>query len=175
MRNILDFGVERRCNRWRDEYQFEQSSIDKAAHANSDDQVFANWGRIQQAEGTDYAMLLGESSQLDSSAECATDLSDEVLEEFQGFVDKISGDVAYVTLRTIAGEILWSEFPVSELAARGIRERRRFKCWTVRLNSEVRLKLEAIPDAPFSAEDEHRLEERLRRDLGDDDAPQNDA
>ena len=40
----------------------------------------------------------------------------------------------------------------AELRARGIHERRRFKCWTIDVGSHVEFKLEPIPDQEVSEE-----------------------
>src|SRR5947209_3461046 len=69
-----------------------------------------------------------------------------VLEEFVGFVDQIDGDVAYVTLTPETGEKLYGEYPAAELKARGIHERRRFRCRTIDAGTRVEFDLEPIPD-----------------------------
>jgi hypothetical protein len=96
------------------------------------------------------------------------------LEEFLGFVDQIDGDVAYVTLTPATGEKLYGEYPAAELKARGIHERRRFRCWTIEAGTRVEFDLEPIPDCEVSAERERAIEENLRALLGDDDGPQDD-
>jgi hypothetical protein len=139
--------------------------------------LLSTWGRIQRQEEVDYAKFL-QFTDLPPAAtafgEGGYEFSGDILEAFDGFVDKIDGEIAYVTLKTGSGELLWIECPVTQLQNAGIRERRRFKCWTVTDGSEVRLEMCRIPDALFTADDERRLEQRLRRQLGDDDAPQND-
>jgi hypothetical protein len=103
-----------------------------------------------------------------------TRVTGNVLEEFEGFVDKFDGEVAHVTLKTSSGETFYGEYPAAELKAQGIRERRRFKCWTVEMGPRVEFVMEPIPDQQLSEERERQLDEWLRKSLGDDDAPQND-
>jgi hypothetical protein len=103
-----------------------------------------------------------------------TRISGNVLEEFEGFVDQWDGDVAHVTLKTQSGETFYGKYPAAELKAQGIRERRRFKCWTVEVGSGVEFVMEPIPDRELSEERERQIDEWLRKSLGDDDAPQND-
>lgn len=92
-----------------------------------------------------------------------------ILEEFEGFVDKIDGDVAHVTLTALSGEKLYGEYPVAELNAHGIRERRRFKCRTVEVGTSVEFVIEPIPDRELSEERERQIDAWLRESLGDDD------
>jgi hypothetical protein len=91
---------------------------------------------------------------------------DFILEEFEGFVDQIDGDVAHVTLKTRAGEVLYGEYPAAEFRARGIHERRRFKCRTIDGGLNVEIDLEAIPDREVSEERERAIEEELQELLG---------
>ncbi len=52
-----------------------------------------------------------------------------VLESFDGWVDSIDGDTAFVTLESRAnGDILQGEYSASELLAKGIGEQCRFLC-----------------------------------------------
>src|SRR5262249_46305529 len=48
------------------------------------------------------------------------------LEQFRGFVERIDGDRAYVTLVNDRGDQLGGPYPLAELAAKGIGERDRF-------------------------------------------------
>jgi hypothetical protein len=96
------------------------------------------------------------------------------LEEFVGFVDQIDGDMAYVTLTSQTGETLYGEYPASELKARGIHERRRFKCRTIDAGSHVEFDLEPIPDREVSEERERAIRDDIRKSLGDNDGPQDD-
>lgn len=95
-----------------------------------------------------------------------------VLEEFEGFVDQIDGEVAYITLTPTSGEPLYGEYPAAELRAKGIHERRRFKCRTIEAGRHISFEVEPIPDLEVSKERERAIEEELRKLLGDDDGTQ---
>jgi hypothetical protein len=99
----------------------------------------------------------------------------EIIEEFLGFVDKIDGDVAYITLTSIAtGEKFFCEYSDKELTQE-FREHRQFKCRTVEVGpTTVEIEFEAIPDQEITPEREQEIDEWLNRTLGDDDEPQND-
>lgn len=92
-----------------------------------------------------------------------------VLEEFEGFVDQIDDDTAYVTLKSEHGEILYGEYSADELSAKGITERRRFRCKTIEEDGEVRVVFEAIPDVPVSKEEEDAIDQRIDELVADDD------
>lgn len=84
-----------------------------------------------------------------------------VLEEFEGFVDRFDADIAHVTLKTMSGETFYGEYPAAELKAMGIGERRRFKCWTVEHGSSVNFVMEPIPDAAISDYRERQIDQWL--------------
>lgn len=90
-----------------------------------------------------------------------------VLDEFEGFVDKIESEVAHVTLKA-GDETYWAEIPMSHLNAAGILERRRFKLRIVEVdNNDVTMELESIPDIEIGEEEERRITEEIERLLGD--------
>lgn len=95
-------------------------------------------------------------------------LGGKILEEFQGFVDRFDGEIAHVTLTAASGETLHGEYPVAQLAARGIGERRRFRCWTVEVGSAVEFILLPIADRELSEERERQIDDWLAKSLGDD-------
>jgi len=133
----------------------------------------SSWGRVQQKEEMEYEPIVELVTLLRLRSKMAR-ASGKVLEEFEGFVDKFDSDVAHVTLKTQSGETFYGEYPAAELKAQGIREGRRFKCWTIEVGPSVEFVMEPIPDREFSEERERQLDEWLRKSLGDDDAPQND-
>ena len=92
-----------------------------------------------------------------------------VLEEFTGVLERIDGDVAHVTLTSkTTGEILWGEYPATELADLGIREGRRFQLRTVQVDIRtIRIEMEAIPDKEISPERKQEIYEEIDRLLGD--------
>jgi hypothetical protein len=138
------------------------------------DRLQLTWGRVQQKEEMEYEPLVEWVTVLRQLRSRLTRISGNVLEEFEGFVDQWDGDVAHVTLKTQSGETFYGKYPAAELKAQGIRERRRFKCWTVEVGSGVEFVMEPIPDRELSEERERQIDEWLRKSLGDDDAPQND-
>lgn len=92
----------------------------------------------------------------------------EIIEEFDGIVDCIDGDVAYVTLTAKeTGEILLGEYPAAKLAELGINERRRFKCNTVARGECVEIEMLPVPDREISAEEELKIRENIRELLGE--------
>jgi hypothetical protein len=131
-------------------------------------------GSFQQKEEMEYELIVELVTFLRRLRSRMTRISGTVLEEFEGFVDKFDGGVAHVTLKTESGETFYGEYPAAELKAQGIRERRRFKCWTVEVGPSVEFVMEPIPDREISEERERQIDEWLRESLGDDDAPQND-
>ncbi len=92
-----------------------------------------------------------------------------ILESFEGFVTEVDGAIAYVTLESPDGEVLYGQYQASELFARGIRERRRFRCRTVKTATGVRVELEALPEEEISERLEQEIWDRIARSLGDDD------
>lgn len=78
-----------------------------------------------------------------------------VLERFDGFVDCIDCGRAFVTLRSKHGDELIGEYPAVELERLGIRERRRFICETVRVQTgEIEIWLTKIPDVEMTDAEE---------------------
>jgi hypothetical protein len=146
----------------------------EAMQAQVRDRFQETWGRVQQKGEMEYEPFVAFVAALKRlrarlSAETRT-----VLEEFVGFVDQIDADVAYITLKPQTGEALNGEYPAAELNAKGIYERRYFKCRTIEAGSHVEFDLEPIPDRELSEERERAIEDRLRKSLGDDDGPQDD-
>ncbi len=134
----------------------------------------STWGRVQQNEELEYEPIVELVTLLRRVRSRMTRVAGNVLEEFEGFLDKFDGDVAHVTLTTGSGETFYGEYPAAELKAHGVRERRRFKCWTVEVGPSVEFVMEPIPDRALSEDRERQLDEWLRQSLGDDNAPQND-
>jgi len=135
------------------------------------DRLQPTWGRIQQMGEKDYEGLMVAFKELRHTLPV---IPVTVLEEFVGFVEQIVGEVAYVTLTTNTGESLYGEYAASEMKAKGIMERRRFKCRTIDTGTHVKFDLEPIPDRHISEERERAILENLRNELGDNDGPQDD-
>ncbi len=128
----------------------------------------SNWGRVQQREEMEYEALVELAASLRKLESSGAKPRGKILEEFEGFLEKYDGNVAYVTLTTDAGETIHGEYPAPELKAEGVRERRRFKCWTVEAGSDVKFVVHPIPDVIVSEAEERQLDEWLRESLGDD-------
>lgn len=92
-----------------------------------------------------------------------------VLETFEGFVEQIVDDTAYVTLTSQYGDTLDGKYPARELETRGIHERRRFGCKVVECGDQIRVDLEAIPDIDLSEEQLRQIQRETDEMLGDDD------
>lgn len=93
---------------------------------------------------------------------------ENVMEEFEGFVDKFVGDVAHITIKTNSGDTFYGEWPTEELKSQGICERRRFKCWTVEISGTIIFMVKPIPDQEISEERERQIDEWLQKSLGQD-------
>lgn len=116
-----------------------------------------NPGRIQQLGTEEYLRLMyrlvkGLWVEIDEPQ-----VGYRVLELFDGFVDLIQGDVAFVTLKSQFGDILQGEYPTAELASRGIYEGRSFRCLTIESDGCVTARLESIPDVTISAAEQQAL------------------
>lgn len=102
-------------------------------------------------------------------------MSAEILEEFDGVLDRIIEDVAHVTLTSkLDGQVFWAEFTAQEMAEAGIREHRRFRCTIIRGANGPEAKLEMIPDKELTDADEARIRDEVNRLLGDDEGEQDD-
>ncbi len=147
----------------------------EAARTLSRDNLQPTWGRVQQLEEMEYDRLVNAvaDDKLRWLWSRMNTVAGNILEEFEGFVDKFDADVAHISLRTCSGEIFYGQYPTAELMAKGIQERRRFKCRTVEAGSHVKIDLEAIPDREVSEARELAIKERLRKLLGDDDDSEN--
>jgi type VI secretion system ImpB/VipA family protein len=76
-----------------------------------------------------------------------------VLETFDGFVDRIEGDTAFVTLQSRAnGDVEEGTYPASKLADVGIHEQSSFLFKTVSAGDAIRLVLEPAPPESLSDE-----------------------
>jgi len=91
--------------------------------------------------------------------------SEKILEEFEGFVDRFDGEIAHVTLK-MDEEIFIGEYSTKELKEKGIKEHRRFKCWTVEKENKVVLKFESIPDKIITEDREKEINEFIDKSIG---------
>jgi len=94
-------------------------------------------------------------------------------ERFEGFVERVEGEVAYVSLESERGERLQGPYPADELAARGVGERDRFRLTLTDEGESVRFDLQSIPrktvPAERQAEIQREIEQALSGFTGEDD------
>jgi len=86
-------------------------------------------------------------------------------EEFQGFVEKIEDDKAYVRLDTSRGERLCGPYPAEELASKGIGERDRFLLRAVEVGGAIRFDAELIPRKIITPERQRQIREEIEAGL----------
>ena len=93
-----------------------------------------------------------------------------ILEHFDGFVDNIDGDTAYVTLRSREhGDELSGQYSASLLKIKGIHEQNRFLCKTVRIGNSTRVDIETVPKMIVTKEQLQEIDDEINRMLPDDD------
>lgn len=86
-----------------------------------------------------------------------------VLESFDGYVDSIDGDNAYVTLESRNnGDVLYGEFPASELLGKNISEQSRFLCETVKTDNGSHIDFRAVPEIEVTDEEVRSIAEKMR-------------
>lgn len=95
-----------------------------------------------------------------------------VLESFDGYVDSIDGDTAYVTLVSRSnGDVLYGEYSAQELLSRGIQEQTRFLCETVKGGGAGRVHFAPLPKNQVTDEEARAIAEEMREAFpGDDDS-----
>jgi hypothetical protein len=73
-----------------------------------------------------YIEMVGRTS------ENTTIRSEKILEDFIGYIDRVDGDIAYITLRSKHNDdILYGEYSAIELAKKNIYEQDQFSCKTI--------------------------------------------
>jgi len=92
-------------------------------------------------------------------------LEPKICEEFQGFVEKIEGDKAYIRLDSQRGERLCGPYPADELTAVGIGERDRFLLKAVEVNGAIRFDAVLIPRKKISPERQRQIREEIEAGL----------
>lgn len=91
-----------------------------------------------------------------------------ILERFEGFVDQIDGDTAFVTLKSEFGDTLFGEYSAAKLANERIFEGRRFKCTTIDIGGKVIVRLESVPDVEITADRARAIRDAVELALGSD-------
>lgn len=145
--------------------------FDAVVQARQKSRFQATWGRVQQNEEIEYERILEPALERVQSQIVK---KENILETFNGFLEKFDGKTAYVRLTTESGEVLYGEYPAIELKTKGVREHRRFKCWTVDTGSGVEFVIKPIPDIELDENRQQEINELVQQSFGDDDAPQND-
>ena len=84
-------------------------------------------------------------------------------ERFEGFVERLEADAAYVSLASERGERLHGPYPADELTAKGVGERDRFWLTLTDLGDSVQFDIQLIPRKIVSAERQAEIIERSRR------------
>ena len=140
----------------------------RAARVSNKESVQPNIGRIQQKNALEYFNVIYAPIPYARIARPAGRPTErKVLERFQGFVEKVEGDWAHITLTTEKGEELAGTYPASELAAKGIHERDRFLLATVEQGESVLFDICLIPRRDVSPAEQRAIRETIARELGD--------
>ena len=92
-------------------------------------------------------------------------------ESFEGYVDQVDGDTAYVTLESREfGDVLHGEYSAALLLQKGIEEQTRFLCKTIKLGETTRIEFEALPDVEVTNEEVRAIADRIDRAFPRDDS-----
>ncbi len=86
-------------------------------------------------------------------------------ERFEGFVERLEGDVAYISLESERGERLCGPYPADELEAKGIGERDRFSLTLTDMGDSVRFDIQLIPRKILSAERQRQIQQEIEQAL----------
>jgi hypothetical protein len=89
-----------------------------------------------------------------------------VSERYEGFVEKLEADVAYITLENERGERFHGPYPAHELAAKGVGERDRFSLTLTDEDDSVRFDVRLIPRKEISAERQREIRQEIEQALG---------
>ena len=87
-------------------------------------------------------------------------------ERFDGFVEKVEEDIAYVTLESERGERLQGPYPADELAAKGVGERDRFSLTLTDAGDSVRFDIQLIPRKEISPARQRQIRQEIEQSLG---------
>jgi hypothetical protein len=102
--------------------------------------------------------------------EAASAQSESVLEQFDGFVDRIDDGRAFVTLRSREyGDSLYGHYPAGLLQGKGIEDQDRFVCWTVATGETTRVKIKSVSKGIVTTEQLRAIDEENERILPSDD------
>lgn len=132
----------------------------ESLHGASRESVQPNIGRIQQENAKVYAHLIRDARRVTPRSAAR-----KRLERFQGFVERVEGNIAYISLTNEKGEHLRGPYPANELACAGIHERDRFVLSTIELGQVVRIEVTPLPRVNLTPEQQREIEEETRRML----------
>lgn len=122
-----------------------------------------NWGREQLSNTASYLIVVDHHATRERRLAPAPRL----LERFEGFVEQVEADTAYITLSNDRGDRLCGPYPAGELAELGIGERDRFILKTIDLGRDVRIEIEPVPRRPISAELQREIREETEQLFAD--------
>lgn len=145
-----------------------ESYLDRVSSTHTD-------SRLQRAairrRDADFVVFRAQRIEVATPSRIANSTKEEVLESFDGFVEEIVGETAYVRLKSREhGDVLHGEYPASQFASLGIEEQSRFLCTTVKAGESTRVVLQPIPDVPVTDEELRAIEARIDEALPLDDA-----
>jgi hypothetical protein len=86
-------------------------------------------------------------------------------ERFEGFVERLEADVAYVSLASERGERLHGPYPADELVAKGVGERDRFWLTLTDVGDSVQFDIQLIPRKVVSAERQAEIQREIEEAL----------
>jgi hypothetical protein len=125
-------------------------------------------GRVQQENALNYSYVIREANLSGGITRPSPRRSQtRVLERFEGFVVKVEGEWAHVTLTTEKGEEFAGAYPAAELAAKGVRERDRFLLATVDRGDAVHFEINLIARREVSSARQQAIREKIACELGD--------
>jgi len=131
------------------------------------DSLQTNWGRVQQSGRHQYTVFFVALSDAKQKTRVQpTPRPEPTSEQFDGFVERVEGNVAYITLKSSRGEELCGPYPADELAAHGVGERDRFRLILTDMKNSIRFDIQLIPRKVVSAERQAEIQREIEKALG---------
>jgi hypothetical protein len=113
---------------------------------------------------SDLAAIIQVLKELQTRILASAAQAETVLETFEGYVDEVDGDTAYVTLESKEhGDVLHGKYSASQLLKKGIEEQGRFLCRTIKVNGATRVDLQPLPDAEVTDDEVRAISEEIDR------------
>ncbi len=88
-----------------------------------------------------------------------------ISERFEGLVESLEGEVAYISLESEHGDRLHDPYPADELAARGVGERDRSRLTLIDAGDSVRFVIQFIPAKFIPAERQREIQDEIAQAL----------